>query len=248
MIVSQPVRYNEDSKPLSPTGSIAQRESTVKALYDRLDRYKFVLVRNLVSCAQTCSKPSSQVRGTPASGKSTLAQLLYKHILNKGVTPILISQWRNRGEKGEWYDFLWDGYDPKDPQVIILDEAQLTYWDTTFWNNSLKMIKPKSIHCVILFASYGSPNGRVSVEGTTMIIPGRQHVALRPIDHGDGIASSGLFLTEEEFADMVQKGSPGRFASNFLAFVLSVTAGHPGAVEDLLQIVLAHDVSFCMEL
>jgi len=244
MIVSQPVRYNEDSKPLSPTGSIAQRESTVKALYDRLDRYKFVLVRNLLSSAQTCSKPSSQVRGTPASGKSTLAKLLYKHILNKGVTPILISRWRNRGETSEWYDFLWDA---KDPQVI-LDEAQLTYWDTTFWNNFLKMIKPKSIHRVILFASYGSPSGRVSVEGTTMIIPGHQHVALRPIDHGDGIASSGLFLTEEEFADMVQKGSPGRFASNFLAFVLSVTAGHPGAVEDLLQIVLAHDVSFCMEL
>jgi hypothetical protein len=210
-----------------------------------LNRYHIVLVRYLRYLLQTRSNsPSPQVRGTPASGKSTLAQLLANHIASQEPTanPVLIANWPKDGSY--WNDKLTkQGFNNNGPKIIIIDEAQLTYWDGAFWNSFLKQITPTS-NRVILFASYGSPTGTVTAEGTPMIIPDRYRIELRPIDHGDGVTPAGLFLTTDEFADVVGKKYPTeRFEQDFLDYVLRVTAGHVGAVTDLLEIVYGHDVS-----
>lgn len=81
-----------------------------------------------------------------------------------------------------------------------------------------------------------------------MILPNRYHISLRPVDHEDGVTPAGLLLMPDEFTDMVQKKFPaGRFKKDFPDYVTRVTAGHVGAVEDLLRGVLAHQASLRVE-
>jgi hypothetical protein len=163
-----------------------------------------------------------------------------------GVEPILIT-WSS--DKSNWLKKLtgW-GYNSKGPNVIMIDEAQLSYGDSAFWNNYLKGISDRSVDRVILFASYGSPNQRIFVEGTTWI-PDPNRISLRPVDHRDGIAEAGLFLLEDEFTEMVGKLYPAsRFEKEFLDYVFRVTAGHAGAAGDLLQVVSADDVRLRIKL
>jgi hypothetical protein len=176
--------------------------------------------------------------------------LLANHIATQEPTVnlVLISKWPKDGPN--WNEKLIEkGFKNDGPNIIIIDEAQLTYWDIGFWNSFLKQIIPISSNRVILFASYGSPTGTVTEDGTPMIIPDHSRVDLRPIDHGDGITPAGLFLTTDEFADVVGKRDPKqRFEKEFLDYVFRVTAGHVGAVTDLLWIVSAHDVSLHIKL
>ncbi|KAG8810124.1 hypothetical protein FRC17_003081 [Serendipita sp. 399] len=206
-------------------GFTTRRHVTVSALYERLCCYHFVLV---------C--------GTPASGKSTLAQLLEQHIRLKepSTHPILIDNWPEN--RSSWVSKLTEMFDPSGPNTIIIDEGQLTYWDTSFWNSFLKMITPESTNRVILFASYGSPHNRVSVFGTTAFVPDVNRVSLRPIDHGDNVAQAGLLLLPDEFHDLVERRCPKRhFKEDFIDYIYGFTAGHVGATRDLLTIVLEHD-------
>lgn len=82
-----------------------------------------------------------------------------------------------------------------------------------------------------------------------MVVPDHMRISLRPVDHKDGINPAGLFLTMDEFVDMVGKPFPERpFEGDFLDYVFSVTTGHTGAVTDLLAAVEAHEVSFRIKL
>jgi hypothetical protein len=164
------------------------------------------------------------------------------------VDPILIDSWPKG--KPNWSARLPANYDSEGPNTIIIDEGQLTYWDTGFWTSFLKSIMNyPTLDRVILFASYGSPIGGVTSEGTPMDIPDDNRVSLQAVDHGDGIPAAGLLFTHEEFAEVVEKSYPSElFEQDFLDYVFRVTFGHAGAVADLLRIVTAHDVSFRIRL
>jgi hypothetical protein len=168
-----------------------------------------------------------------------------EHIRHKEpeAQPIVIDHWSHDTEVG-WASRLTPQYDPSPEarNIIIIDEAQSTYWDFGFWNSFLKSLYITSPNRVILFASYGSPHRRMSVEGTPFQIPDEQRVSLRPVDHRDEIPPVGLFLMREEFNDMVKK-SATRFKADFLDYVFHITAGHTGAVKDLLRVVEADGVS-----
>jgi hypothetical protein len=75
---------------------------------------------------------------------------------------------------------------------------------------------------------------------------------LRPVYHPNEVPplpSAGLLLTEEEFTDMVGRAyKVGCFNKEFLEYVFRVTAGHTGAVADLLRVVSSHDVSLHVKL
>lgn len=224
---------HDKSPPLAEISRYtAPRLATVAALYERLNSYQFVLVR-----------------GTPASGKSTLAELLTEHIRSKeGVEPVSIGSWpRNPPPSFRWLQYMCDrDYDEHGPNIVIIDEAQETYGCPEFWNSYLKNIDFQHRDRVILFASYGSAIGSVSqeVEGTPMIIPNPQRIHLRRVNHGDGIAPVGLFLTKEEFDDIVKRGySTHQFGRDFLDFIFNITAGHVGAIKDMLRIVNT-DISY----
>jgi hypothetical protein len=136
-----------------------------------------------------------------------------------------------------------------DDLVLIVDEAQLCYWDISFWNSFLKNIDPNSPRRTraILFASYGSPTKVSEDVQSSMKVPAMRRVGLTPVDHKDGIAGVGLFLQPDEFDDMIKKLYPRHFFDpKFLQYVFDFTAGHAGAVADFLQVVGAHDVSPCI--
>jgi len=183
-----------------------------------------------------------QVRGTPRSGKTMLALLLGRYIkrLQPKVSVIWVDGWRDR-ETRSWSSYLRSkGWKSGDETVFIFDEAQETYWDTNLWNMFFKSIHDYC-YTAIVFASYGSPTS-TGVKNTSMVIT--QRVTLSPTDDEDGLPPIGILLTRLEFQDLIAERYPSEqhsFHATFLDGIFSLTAGHAGAVSDLLDVILASD-------
>ncbi|KAG8791597.1 hypothetical protein FRC16_000353 [Serendipita sp. 398] len=211
--------------------SISTREETVKVLYERLNFHRFI-----------------QVRGTPASGKTTLAALLVNYIKKKeGIESLYISCWPK-------YDTNWlhqlsaQGW-RKRGDILVIDEAHTTYWDKLLWNDLFKRIQIGHHHRIILFSSYGSAIGESKqnspcidvTPSAEMVIAPAQLVNLRPIDHNDGYGAVGLLLTEAECKEMIEKYFPPIYIGEDLAkHIYSLTSGHPGGILELLRIITTH--------
>ena len=136
------------------------------------------------------------------------------------------------------------GLDYRNETVFIFDEAQTTYNDTNLWNDFFKSINYYPQFRVILFSSYGSPTTRyVTAIGTPIIIPDRQRVSLRHIQHGDNLPAVGLFFTRTEFDKLVSMLYPeSSFDPSFFNTLFDITSGHVGAIIDFMKIILADDV------
>lgn len=129
----------------------------------------------------------------------------------------------------------------RDESVLILDEAQTSFWDMSFCTH-IKGINSTFSHRIITFSTYGS----TLVENFVprLLSPFlRQVVGLHKIDHGDGI-EAGL-LTEAEFDEFVKKRFVGHcFDNQFLLGIYELTGGHVGACEDVLDVVQTDNVSY----
>jgi hypothetical protein len=193
---------------------------------------------------------SLQVRGTPASGKTTLALLLAKRIREQDptVNVIWVNGWPQEevAGMGGWRHYLeHKGWIEGQRTVFIFDEAQLSYNDWGLWNGFLKSMDDFNDRRAIAFVSYGSPTRRIEIKGTSITLVAHQRVTLRPISHDDGLPSVGLFFSQEEFDDLVSKRYPPEqyfFDSSFFDGLLLVTEGHIGAISDFIGIITAHDV------
>jgi hypothetical protein len=193
---------------------------------------------------------SSQVRGTPASGKTILAQLLAQHIRQQDptVNVIWVNGWpmEEIRDTGGWRRHLErKGWIEREKTVFIFDEAQLSYADWDFWNGFLKSMSDFDDRRAIIFVSFGSPTSRIKIKGTPIAITAPQRVTLRPISHDDGLPSVGLFFSQEEFDDLVSEQYPPKqysFDSSFFRNIFLVTGGHIGAIHDFIQIISAHNV------
>lgn len=124
------------------------------------------------------------VRGTPASGKTSLAMLLRVH-LTSSHNVIFIPEWTSGDSPGgilvkECQKF---GYDVSEMDllnsqdgefVFIIDEAQLTYTDSRLWYRVIKSRLGSSIGpWFCLFASYGSPSNGSPDYPTAVTPPAR---------------------------------------------------------------------------
>jgi hypothetical protein len=148
----------------------------------------------------------AKVRGTPASGKSSLAYLLRNHIEGLHLPVCLLPCYREPTEEQQSLDYRqWlasKGWTFQKGGVLILDEAQLSYWDSSLWAEGLKTIGSNTPYMVILFASYGSAS-RNLLPKTTFRVQKEQLVGL-----ARGPSSSvGLLLTREESDGVVKKNS-----------------------------------------
>lgn len=187
-----------------------------------------------------------KVRGTPASGKSSLAYLLRKHINDNHPEQdvCLLTSYRAEPDQKPITEYRkWlreEGWEFLPNTVLIIDEAQLSYWDIAFWLGFIKPINSSTPYMVILFASYGSASRNLLSRATPLIVQKGQHVGLA---RGPN-SSIGLLLTREEMEGVVEKSFPNHhFDVSLLDYVYSLTSGHVGACYDAFSVVQEDQVS-----
>jgi hypothetical protein len=194
-----------------------------------------------------------QVRGTPASGKSTLAKLLGRHIRvqEPDVRVIWVDGWErdDAAKCGGWYSYLKKrkGWIPGENTVFIFDEAQLMYKDGELWNELFKCMHDYPDRRVIAFAIYGSPSSLIDIQGTSIFISSMARVSLLPTAHEDNLPAAGLLFTPAEFDELVSKQYPDseyHFHPSFLDMVFEITEGHVGAMYSFLHSILGSDVMY----
>ena len=204
------------------------------------------------------------VRGTPASGKSTLARLLKGHV--RTTRPNL-----------QLYDFSWpsafpDGFWPgskyqellnfitkrpldtddwwKMRVLLIIDEAQGSYGYLSLWNDFIKSLSPSSGPLIALFSSYGSPSEQPldTPTPTPIYFQPEQRISIRRSSQNPELA---LFFSRAEFDDVVERvckyhsrhGQAFLPSPNLVDYVWEITNGHPAGVRAVLDELASSEVS-----
>ncbi|KAL4959659.1 uncharacterized protein BDV14DRAFT_184292 [Aspergillus stella-maris] len=201
------------------------------------------------------------IRGTPASGKTVLSQLLLDYYLTNNRKAFLLETWEplEASQSGDpWTRFglhLQQKYPEFDKTwksvpantVILIDEAQGSYRDTYFWNTVIKNRRSgedKDIK-ICLFCSYGSPSTGVEEDdnenGFTPVTFGpAQRITLTP-QVGKDSPNIGLFYTEDEFCEVVSLLTTNKFDEPFtidkaaMDYIYDLTNGHPGGVTAMVD-------------
>lgn len=201
-----------------------------------------------------------RVRGTPASGKTTLMKLMVNKLLaSDPETPVyIISGWDRKSvcEEGGWGAYLakrtgihghqWLGH----RGYLFLDEAQESYWDGELWASFFKTIDRTYNPYIVIFTSYGSPTeGSTGFEShlyikTPMVFGDGQQISLRPIQSiNTGLQPVGLLLDEGEANEVVEKLAPNVVANGWAALTEDLkkglflsSNGHVGLLTSLINI------------
>jgi hypothetical protein len=202
------------------------------------------------------------VRGTPSSGKSTLARLLRDYYRRHGSTVFLLPQWEKLNDclygDDPWRNFarrLSHRYPTvqkaenffADGNVILIDEAQATYGDNGFWNELIKDISGGIQYNIrlCLFCSYGSPSQGLPFKEnpyrtTPVDFAPNQRISLTPSGE-PGTPPIGLFYNRDEFENVVtilcSSDPVERYSidSDAEEYIFDFTSGHPGAVRSILH-------------
>ena len=200
------------------------------------------------------------VRGTPASGKTTLSLLLKDYYLKNNRKVFLIDVWKpleNFHGKNAWDNFAlslqqrYPKHSSKDffasKTVIIIDEAQASYTDEAFWNTIIKKRRSnegKDIR-LCLFCSYGNPLTGLDtnyLRFTPVTFGPAQRITLTPQPQ-KGSPQIGLFYTRDEFNEAVSRLATHNYQEMFAldeeaqSYIFTVTNGHPGGVKSILSFV-----------
>lgn len=198
------------------------------------------------------------IRGTPASGKTTLSKLLRDYYLENHRTVFLLSIWKSlESFPGEdpWTRFalmlqqtyskhsLKDFFAPK--TIILIDEAQTSYSDDRFWNTIIKERRSNEGEDIkiCLFCSYGSPLTGLD-EACAWFTPvnfgSAQRITLTP-QPGKYSPNVGLFFTPDEFAEAVLLRTTHEYDEKFtiddeaITYLYELTNGHPGGMAGLVN-------------
>ncbi|ODM21276.1 hypothetical protein SI65_04329 [Aspergillus cristatus] len=207
--------------PIREDPQVCPRECTVSKLAAILDDMSIV-----------------HVRGTPASGKTYLSELLRDHYHKEGRKAFLINKWEDLNPMDPWGSFVelvknWD----EEPQgssitsftatssqwkqdlswvltsntVILVDEAQMTYHDDVLWNTILKKRQSSFLDYnfrLCLFCSYGSPEAGPDQTFFTPVRLSNQQCISLTPQSEQYSPPIGLFYNKEEFRDVVSRSIP----------------------------------------
>jgi hypothetical protein len=197
------------------------------------------------------------VRGTPTSGKTVLSRMLYTHILEqKEYIPIYIT-WKLLGNsdrsKTHWLSYLCDNnliseesFWHQHKVIFVVDEAQLSYQETSFWVECIKSQKNNSCGPrFVLFSSFGSASHIVlKIPGSSPIdLDPNQRVSLFPGPHGVS-----LYFTFEECKDLCKSMTRDRGFSvheDVLQHLFTLTNGHPGLFHGIFKALIDREASAC---
>lgn len=198
--------------------------------------------------------PLILIRGTPASGKTTIRKLTANALLDKfpNIPVHVVIGWDKEevtANKG------WDvhlkiitgtrGSDwPTKPAFLLFDEAQQSYWDKSLWSSVFKDISPHSESTqrpsVIFFSSYGFPGrgnhgfGEHKYFQTSPYFADQQMIGMRQEE-----SSLHVLLSYEEAMDMINLkmrmvGKP--ISKDLMDCLYSVSEGHAGCLAALMSI------------
>ncbi|PYH94808.1 hypothetical protein BO71DRAFT_352744 [Aspergillus ellipticus CBS 707.79] len=205
------------------------------------------------------ANPVVHVRGTPSSGKTTLAYLLSDHLLENGWKVFFLKTWGLQlrsyctGDETAWDGLKrklhqkYPGCNPRDifapKTVLLVDEAQGSYSDEMFWNQVVKERMDGFLHegfHICFFCSYGSPYTCVEAQFyTPATFHPEQRITLTPQPTSDS-PGIGLFFNQTEFEDAVARRIR-HFTEYFTLhreakeYLFALTNGHPGAVDGVLS-------------
>ena len=219
---------------------VCPRANTVARLAARLDEKRVV-----------------HVRGTPSSGKTVLANLLWHHYLERRERVVFMDHWPQDVSNARVHlaaECQRFGYHEIQPHnlahanlVFIFDEAQQSYGASGagLWSGFIKQqAYANAGPRICLFSSYGSPSTGATErrDRTTphiFDVSRRVSITLSNVPESPDIC---LFYNEEEFEDVVTRTCEDpttrfRFDSAAHKYLYSVTSGHPGAVSALLYLV-----------
>jgi hypothetical protein len=230
-------QHKNQPPPVGDNPDICPRTDTVEKLATILDEKRVI-----------------HVRGTPASGKTTLAILLWEYYHERRKPVIFLHGWHNVSDprnhlvnqcKEHGYRGV-EAHTLTDVNVVfIIDEATQSYNDLDLW---LGIIKTQSgSHWgpkICLFSSYGNPAtgpAQYPVRSTPVYFGPSQRISItasRFVENGYGC----LFYSREEFEDVVNKrcsNPTSMFELDPVArkYLYSVTNGHPGAANALLNFI-----------
>ncbi|MCJ1349936.1 hypothetical protein MMC31_008179, partial [Peltigera leucophlebia] len=213
------------------------RPRIVKEIFQRALEFRIVLIR-----------------GTPASGKTILMNLIRKHVLEvrPGWVVHTIDGWPQGMTSKASEMFLRNEYKLNlqfaKNSVVFIDDAQSSYYDDSLWN-SFKILDFDSA-IVILFSSYGSPGGSQDVvhAGTPPIFLPEQTISLHK-ELGRGTRESiGILLEKDEMEDLFKRfrqhhPNHPHLIEDLRTYIQSITGGHAGAIGGLLETVVSDPAS-----
>ena len=191
------------------------------------------------------------VRGTPATGKTTLAYLLRQYY-QKGGNPVvffsrpsrpsnvsLASYLAEKCEKEGYFGIQLDFFS-KDNIIFIIDEAQTAYLDGDLWEFIKSKRDQRTGPKFCIFTVYGSPSQglRAVTDPTPDPLRSVKQVSILPShrEHSPGIC---LFYSNAEFEDVLVRYciNPSHklpLEKDARTYLYSITNGHPGAVISML--------------
>ncbi|TDL19522.1 hypothetical protein BD410DRAFT_842059 [Rickenella mellea] len=233
-ILEQRQREYSDPEPdINPIWS--RREQTVGRLFERLQSQGLVYIR-----------------GTPASGKSTLLKLVHEHIRRRRPEAIvrIVKAWP-QGTFHEWgnpidrFRRLIPGYPFSNPRntYILFDNGHQTYWDGGLWEYFIKdQVQSGFLYRAVLFCGYGNPSNRPVwySGGAPPVIGPWSRVSLRRQNERGGDDDEegvGLLLSRPEFDEYMANLKYFPLDSRFRDMVYEWTTGHAGAIDAIWQII-----------
>lgn len=192
------------------------------------------------------------VRGTPASGKSILMNLIHEHatrnlphlrlhVFRGWPSDMSFAESQNYLEK--MLGFARDHLFKARNTIICIDDAQSTYYDDELWS-FLKMLDSAGAS-FILFCSYGSPGPEpVEVRSGTPPIFGRlQRISLQWGENTSMDPPIGLLLLKDEADDLIfrccaQNANKPVLSSELSDLLYKISGGHAGALSGLVETVI----------
>lgn len=221
---------------------LCRREETISTLWDELIRCKIM-----------------HARGTPSCGKTTLGRLLQAYVKRERPDIRVYrfswpSPFPDKYNVLQYYRLLDDiletkheeAWDGMQNTLLIVDEAQLSYTYTSFWNDLIKNMpgSGKGSLMVLLLSSYGSPSA-IAVPpapgSSPVVLHLENRISIRPLAHTNPLI--GLYFTRKEFDDVLRRfcqnfvssGQPFLLSENASNYVWKFTNGHASAVRLLLE-------------
>ncbi|KAJ7164831.1 hypothetical protein C8R43DRAFT_241926 [Mycena crocata] len=224
------VRFSSHRPVPSNLSDKIPRTALVAGIIARLQKHHFI-----------------QIRGSPASGKSVLLQLIAKALPADAPVFLWTDVWPpatepdQRRSKREHCTKMWTDASARSKHTyLLIDEAQATYNDTVFWNSQLKQIadQPTSFFHVVLACAYGS-----ATDYSPIRLQRHHMVSLRP---QEGLVESplGLLFTKEELDDyyelMIDARAMPRIDDPLKLLIYNWTHGYISAVAAIVTFIGSH--------